>query len=256
MVLCFYLLMPYVSMGLYAADKKFVVADTSSQLYRPLAYYLAKISAITPFHIVTACAYGLTVYGMAGLRHGASHILKNGVVNTLMHLIASQVLHASAVIAPNQDVAFMLSIVWTAVQMLLSGFFIDFASVWNGWVTQLRYLSAVYFGFQAVAANEFEGVLLPCSSASAGGPQPQGALGQWIGRSLPNTSNAQRRQLEAFFARYTRGGECVFDPSDTLAHYNVNRPYWANTGVLFGYLFATHLLTFAAMLVTARRERR
>jgi hypothetical protein len=44
MVLCFYLLMPYVSMGLYAADKKFVVADASSQLYRPLAYYLAKVS--------------------------------------------------------------------------------------------------------------------------------------------------------------------------------------------------------------------
>ena len=43
MVLCFYLLMPYVSMGLYAADKKFVVADASSQLYRPLAYYLAKV---------------------------------------------------------------------------------------------------------------------------------------------------------------------------------------------------------------------
>lgn len=46
MVLSFYLLMPYISMGLYAADKKFIVADFSSQLYRPLAYYLAKVGGL------------------------------------------------------------------------------------------------------------------------------------------------------------------------------------------------------------------
>ena len=37
-----------------------------------------------------------------------------------------QVLHCCAVVAPNQDVAFMLSILWTAIQLLLSGFFINF----------------------------------------------------------------------------------------------------------------------------------
>ncbi len=30
-------------MGLYSSDKKFYLADASSQLYRPLAYYLAKV---------------------------------------------------------------------------------------------------------------------------------------------------------------------------------------------------------------------
>jgi hypothetical protein len=43
MLLSFYCLMPYISMGLYASDKKFYLADASSQLYRPLAYYLAKV---------------------------------------------------------------------------------------------------------------------------------------------------------------------------------------------------------------------
>jgi hypothetical protein len=40
---------------------------------------------------VTASAYGLTVYGMAGFRPGAAHIFKNGLINVLLHLIASQV---------------------------------------------------------------------------------------------------------------------------------------------------------------------
>lgn len=182
--------MPYISMGLYASDKKFYLADASSQLYRPLSYYLAKvpggerraaarsvgsggarlrvagaaapaggqqgvfrmepaggaaalgprhrarlrapftrssaspcqapsasnppqpahhlslprpphpptpaprppqISAITPFQIISACVFGFTVYGMAGLRSGAGSVLKAGLINTLMYLIASQV---------------------------------------------------------------------------------------------------------------------------------------------------------------------
>jgi hypothetical protein len=45
MLLSFYCLMPYISMGLYASDKKFYLADASSQLYRPLAYYFAKVGA-------------------------------------------------------------------------------------------------------------------------------------------------------------------------------------------------------------------
>jgi hypothetical protein len=45
MVLCFYCLMPYISMSLYTADKKFYLSDASSQLYRPGPYYLAKVCA-------------------------------------------------------------------------------------------------------------------------------------------------------------------------------------------------------------------
>jgi hypothetical protein len=125
--------------------------------------------------------------------------------------------------------------------------------VYIHWLTQLRYLSAVYFGFHAVAANEFDGVLLPCTG---GGTADGSSVSEWIGDALPNTSNQQRRQLEAFFGRYSRAGDCVFDPSSTLAHYDVSRPYWANAGVLIGYLGIMHALTFGAMLITTRRERR
>jgi len=51
MLLCFYCLMPYITMGLYTADKKFYLSDASSQLYRPGAYYLAKVSAPRRNHL-------------------------------------------------------------------------------------------------------------------------------------------------------------------------------------------------------------
>ena len=142
-LLSFYCLMPYVSMGLYSADKKFYLSDASSQLYRPLAYYLAKVSAITPFQIVSALTFNYTVYGLSGLRHGATPVLENGLISTLVYLIASQVLHGCAVIAPNQDVAFMLSILWTTIQLLLSGFFVNFPEV-RAWSVPLCAVCAVF----------------------------------------------------------------------------------------------------------------
>lgn len=41
--LAFFCLMPYVSMSLYSAGKKFYIADASAKLYRPHAYYAAKV---------------------------------------------------------------------------------------------------------------------------------------------------------------------------------------------------------------------
>ena len=43
--LCFFLLMPFISMSLYSADKRFYVGDTAARLYKPLPYHLAKVSS-------------------------------------------------------------------------------------------------------------------------------------------------------------------------------------------------------------------
>jgi hypothetical protein len=50
-----------------------------------------QISAITPFQIISALAFGFTVYGMGGLRPGAQAVFRSGFINTMMYLIASQV---------------------------------------------------------------------------------------------------------------------------------------------------------------------
>ena len=158
--------MPYISMGLYTADKKFYIADASAKLYRPLPYYVAKVTATTPFQVISALVFTLTVYGMAGMRHGPGAdgaAAKNATLSCLVYLIAVQVLHCCALLAPNQDIAFMLSIVWTAIQLLLSSFFIIFSDVFMYWITYLRYLSALYYAFEGTATAEFSGVNYNCS---------------------------------------------------------------------------------------------
>ena len=150
--LVFFCLMPYVSMSLYTADKKFYIADASAKLYRPHAYYAAKargahappraggrppaadahpplplgaarpppakrarararsgtrpapslphfprppparaqVTATVPFQVLSALIFTFTVYGMAGLRPGVVHVVKNGVLAAQLYLIAVQ----------------------------------------------------------------------------------------------------------------------------------------------------------------------
>ncbi len=51
-----------------------------------------------------------------------------------------QVLHCCAVAAPTQDAAFMLSIIWTSTNMLLSGFFVTFDQLTIGWLQVFRWV--------------------------------------------------------------------------------------------------------------------
>ena len=48
-----------------------------------------------------------------------------------------QVLHFAATVTPNQDAAFMLAIAWTAVNLLMSNFFISYDEMSLGWLSQV-----------------------------------------------------------------------------------------------------------------------
>jgi hypothetical protein len=63
--LVFFCLMPYVSMSLYTADKKFYIADASAKLYRAHAYYAAKVGAGLRLRTHT-CALPRTAQGRRG----------------------------------------------------------------------------------------------------------------------------------------------------------------------------------------------
>ncbi|KAF8066171.1 abcG22 [Scenedesmus sp. PABB004] len=278
--LSFVVLMPYISMGLYTSDKKFYLADASAKLYRPAAYYAAKV--------VCALCFAWTLYGMAGMRPGGVHIVKFGAVVTLVYLISVQVLHACAIFAPNQDTAFMLSIVWTTVQMLVSTFFVNFSEVtYNHWLTQLRYVSALYFGFEALVLNEFTSVALDCSAGlddaylgfiltafpglnpsqrgvlnSLARPQPKcGARAARRGRGArarrAAAAHAPAAHAPAAHAHVRpTAASCAVNTGAIADYFAFGRPFGHSVAILLGYLAAMHGATYAAMLLSARKEAR
>jgi hypothetical protein len=52
------------------------------------------------------------------------------------------------------------------------------------------------------------------------------------------------------------GPDCVADTDALLRYYQFYRPFKATVGTLLAYWAVTHLLTFAVMVLVARRERR
>ncbi|KAF6255774.1 hypothetical protein COO60DRAFT_1533203, partial [Scenedesmus sp. NREL 46B-D3] len=247
-ILSFFCLMPYISMSLYSADKKFYIADASAKLYRSHAYYAAKVVATTPFQIISALVFCFTVYGMAGLRPGARYILENGTTSTLLSLIAVQVLHCCAILAPNQDVAFMLSIVWTAIQLLMSNFFITFTEVVFQWLTVLRWLSALYYAFEGLAVTEFGNMTYPCDQ----GLDQEGIT--FLRTLLPNSRFLNMPIVVN--GLQNPGTDCIADTNAVLQYYRFDRPFGHTFGILLGYLIATHVCTYVCMVIVARRERR
>jgi len=247
-LLAFFCLMPYVSMSLYSADKKFYVADASAKLYRPHAYYAAKVTATVPFQVISAFVFVFVTYGMAGLRGGAYPVCSTALLATLLYLIAVQVLHFCAILAPNQDAAFMLSILWTTVQLLMSSFFINFADVAFGWLTQLRYLSALYYAFEGVAIVQFKDQTLSCSAGL-----DQGTL-SLLRNMLPNTAVLRN---QAVISNLTRPDpRCIVDTNAITQYFNFGRPLGATIAIMLAYWAIVHMSTYAAMILVVRRERR
>ncbi|KAI8470965.1 MAG: hypothetical protein J3K34DRAFT_520870 [Monoraphidium minutum] len=246
--LVFFCLMPYVSMSLYTADKKFYIADSSAKLYRAHAYYAAKVTATVPFQILSALIFMFTIYGMAGLRPGITYIVQTGIVSSLLFLIAVQVLHCCALLAPNQDAAFMFSIMWSTVQMLMSNFFMPFADINFQWLTFLKWFSALYYSFEGLARIEFGGARFDCSA----GVDPAGVT--FLKELLPNS---RFLNLSAVNNALTNPGpDCIADTDALLEFYQFYRPFRNTVAILFSYWVIVHICTYSAMVMVARKERR
>ncbi|KAI8467922.1 MAG: hypothetical protein J3K34DRAFT_523385 [Monoraphidium minutum] len=227
-----FLLLPYVYMSLYSADKQYYVADATARLYRPSAFYAAKQLAILPFAVLNVLVFSLILYGMAGLRQEA----------------LSVVLACAAVITPNQDIAFMVAIAWTAVSMLMSNFMVRFADMSQVWLSQLRYISAMAFAFEGFTTAEFKG-----GSYSCAGGLPADVIG-YLPSFLPNTTSLQTPLVTRTLT--SPGEGCVINLGAVLDYFNIFKPIWMIVVILAGYLGVLHLLTFGAYLLVGRKERR
>ena len=74
-----------------------------------------------------------------------------------------QVLHLAATVTPNQDAAFMLAIAFTAMNILLSNFFIPFEMIELSWVSWLRWLSAMGYTWNGLTKLEFQNRDFSCA---------------------------------------------------------------------------------------------
>jgi len=157
-------------------------------------------------------------------------------------------MHLCSVVAPTQDMAFMYSIAWTTIQLLFNNFFITFKEVSLQWLTLMRYISAVYYAYEGITVVQFEGLKLDCS----GGLDPVGA--RFLRELLPNSKLLKLNVVQNALTK--PGADCMTDAAAVLEYFRFSRGFKPTIGIMLGYWLVVHVLTFCAMVVIARRERR
>jgi len=88
--------------------------------------------------------------------------------------------YCAATVSPSQDIAFMLSIAWTSLNLLACGYFQRFQAYRLRGLTFLRYLSAMNWAWEGLVAVELQGRVFGCGG---GGDPGLGALGVYTGGS-------------------------------------------------------------------------
>ncbi|KAI8470836.1 MAG: hypothetical protein J3K34DRAFT_521019 [Monoraphidium minutum] len=243
-----FMLLPYVYMSLYAADRRHFTADMSARLYTPGPYYAAKTLAVLPFALGNVLLSGYIIYGMAGLRLTARAAAVNGAASALLYLVAQQVQALAAILMPNEDASFLLTIAYTTVNLYLSNFVIRFADMANGWLAPLRYVSAVNFAYAALLKAEFGGADMGC----AGGlPPDMLAATQAL---LPDNPTVHGTMFTRMVGR--PGAGCRMELDAVLSYFGIGAPAAVYLAALLAHLVFMHAATYCGLLRLARRERR
>jgi hypothetical protein len=71
---------------------------------------------------------------------------------------------------------------------------------------------------------------------------------------LPNTKILQGRAAASMLNR--PDPDCVIDAGPALAYFDFGRPFAPTFAILVGYLLVCHVLTYVALRVVARKEKR
>jgi hypothetical protein len=106
----------------------------------------------------------------------------------------------------------------------------------------------MYYAFEGMAVVEFSGVKVTCS----GGMDPAGIT--FLKELLPNTKLLNLKVVQN--GLMNPGKDCVADASAVLDYFDFGRSYKATLGIMIGYWLITHVLTYIAMVLVARKERR
>lgn len=241
----FYLLMPYVSMSLFSADKGLFAEDVAGRLYHPLQYYAAKLSLSLPFNGALAIAFQLIFYGMAGMRHGVGVMVQSTVISLLSGLIGMQAVYCCAVLASSQDLAFVLAIAWTCPNMFVTSFMQPFQNYRLGWgISWMRYISPAGFAWQALMQLELGGRAFDCSKGAG-----LRALGL-VEDLVPDTGSL--RLLKQGLSRL--GPTCIASGDAVIAMNMTPLPYAASIFVLLGYFVLLLGLTYWGIWRISKRK--
>eukprot|EP01037_Dinobryon_pediforme_P020148 gene20148-20697_t len=153
---------PLVGMlNIFPAEKKIVNREIVSGAYLASSYYLSRVLAEIPLQTVNTVVYCSIIYWSIGLNRKPDRFLIFLVIVVLTALCSMSIGLSLSAFSPTAVVANALGPPFLIIFILFGGFYINVASLPPGsqWVINISF---VYWGFQALAINEFVGETFEC----------------------------------------------------------------------------------------------
>ncbi|KNC77312.1 hypothetical protein SARC_10225, partial [Sphaeroforma arctica JP610] len=154
-------------MSVFADEKVVFYREFRSGFYKTLPYFVTKTGVEFPMILVTQFIGANISYWLIGFQVEALKFFIYYITTALMGLCGAALGILAMCWLPNlQAASAILPLLMTAF-MLFSGFYLntDSTPVYFIWI---QYLSPVYYGFQSVVVNEFEGLVFDCTGATYG----------------------------------------------------------------------------------------
>ncbi|KAK9820397.1 hypothetical protein WJX72_009913 [[Myrmecia] bisecta] len=154
----------FVALFTFPDEFKMLLKERASGMYRLSAFYFARTASDLPMDFSIPTLFIILVYFLGGLRYSASAFFANYFTVMLVALVSQSfgLLLGTAVMNPKtaQTIASILMLTF----LLTGGYFVKSIPVWISW---LKYLSFVYYGWGLLVHIEYAGrTIYSCPTAT------------------------------------------------------------------------------------------
>eukprot|EP01133_Synstelium_polycarpum_P014998 gene14998-17734_t len=155
-------LQPFCSISLFISKRTLFNAERAARLYHTLPYYLAMMFFECLACIITAFILGTIAYWFADLNNDIGAYFFAMAILVLAHFAGDFFMLFISCLTIQIDSSFAIGAGVTTVYQLFAGFFVTIDNLPKsfGW---LRYINFIYYAFESLMANEFEGTRMNCS---------------------------------------------------------------------------------------------
>lgn len=133
----------------------------SFALYHPAAFVIAQVVADLPILLFQVAQFSIVLYWMTGLKETAAAFFTFLVISYLNALTMTQYFRAVGAAFPTFDAATKVSGLTFVSLFMYMGYMIAKPEM-HPWFVWIYWINPMAYTFEALAANEFHGVELPC----------------------------------------------------------------------------------------------
>lgn len=200
----------------------------SYAFYHPSAEAFAGIVADIPIKFITATAFNLILYFMAGLHRSAGQFFLFFLITYVSSFVMTGIFRTLAAVTKTVSQAMALAGIMVLALVIYTGYVIRVPQM-HPWFSWIRWINPIYYAFEILVANEFHGRRYDCSTIV---PPYSPAVGtSWICTTVGSVAGESTVSGDAFI--------------ETSYNYHWSHA-WRNFGILIAFLVFFMILYFIA----------